>query len=203
MTGWPDLARPSVPLNSERATHEVKCWPAYFHALADGRKAFELRRDDRPYRAGDDFHVREWCPVRKDYTGRELRFTISYVLRKHPEFGLEDGFAILSFTPADLAAERAAAWCAGRDAAAAHTRTLTPTQPYDNLIRALQPPTGTDALAAMLAQAEARAMKRAAEILRARHRGLEHIREYAEAQHAADEIDAATIRAAMKKEDEE
>lgn len=102
--GWP--VTPGAP---RPKTHEIKCWPAYFHALADGRKTFELRRDDRDYRAGDTLHVREWCPTAADYTGRALTFGVSYVLRKHPEFGLEGGFAILSLTPAEVAAREAAA----------------------------------------------------------------------------------------------
>jgi hypothetical protein len=50
-------------------------------------------------------------------------------------------------------------------------------------------------LRAELATARREGMERAVAILRARHRGLEHIREWRESQHCADEI-AAAIRAA-------
>ncbi len=50
-------------------------------------------------------------------------------------------------------------------------------------------------LCAELATARREGMERAVAILRARHRGLEHIREWRESQHCADEIEAE-IRAA-------
>jgi hypothetical protein len=52
-------------------------------------------------------------------------------------------------------------------------------------------------LRAELTTARREGMEEAVAILRARHRGLEHIREWREAQHCADEIEAE-IRAAAK-----
>lgn len=52
-------------------------------------------------------------------------------------------------------------------------------------------------LNATIATARREGMERAVAILRARHRGLEHIREWREAQHCADEIEAE-IRATPK-----
>ena len=33
--------------------HNLKAWPEFFDAVADGRKTFEVRRNDRGYREGD------------------------------------------------------------------------------------------------------------------------------------------------------
>lgn len=52
-----------------KKTHELKCWPEYFDAVADGRKAFEVRRNDRDFRKGDELHLLEWLPITQQYTG--------------------------------------------------------------------------------------------------------------------------------------
>lgn len=33
--------------------HELKTWPDFFRDVADGRKKFEIRKDDRDYKVGD------------------------------------------------------------------------------------------------------------------------------------------------------
>ncbi len=75
--------------------HELKCWPEYFAAILSGEKTFELRKDDRGFRVGDVLWLREWRRLRivdgraeGEYTTRELRRTITYVLSG---LGLEAG----------------------------------------------------------------------------------------------------------------
>jgi len=34
-------------------THELKCWPTYFDAVARGEKTFEVRKNDRFFQQGD------------------------------------------------------------------------------------------------------------------------------------------------------
>lgn len=76
--------------------HELKTWQSYFHALADGTKTFELRRDDRGFQVGDTLRLRETEYGSGRYTGREERRVITYILRREEDLGLIDGFAILS-----------------------------------------------------------------------------------------------------------
>lgn len=45
-------------------THELKTFPPYFAAVAEGRKTFEVRWNDRAYQAGDMVVLREWDPAR-------------------------------------------------------------------------------------------------------------------------------------------
>jgi len=88
--------------NEERAPieHELKVWESYFHALWNGSKPFELRRDDRDFRTGDTLRLRETFYRNREYTGREIRTgPVTYILRHEPEFGLMDGFAILGLEP--------------------------------------------------------------------------------------------------------
>lgn len=90
-----------------RKEHDLKTDPEVFDAVACGQKTFEIRRDDRGFRVGDSLLLR-----RTKYTGRQMRIrpghcplvftgeterrTVSHVLRG-PVYGLEDGWAILSF----------------------------------------------------------------------------------------------------------
>ena len=64
-------------------THELKCWPEYFRAVAAGVKTFEVRKDDRTprFEVGHTLRLIEWDPATGAYTGAELTRFVSYVLR--------------------------------------------------------------------------------------------------------------------------
>lgn len=64
-------------------THELKCWPEFFEPVLSGEKTFELRLDDRAFRAGDVLWLREWTNV-GGYSGREVRRTVTYLLSGLP-----------------------------------------------------------------------------------------------------------------------
>jgi hypothetical protein len=40
-------------------THELKCWPEMFDAVAEGRKTFDVRKNDRGYQTGDRLVLRK------------------------------------------------------------------------------------------------------------------------------------------------
>ena len=61
--------------------HELKTWPVYFEALWDERKRFEIRKNDRDYREGDELLLREYDPERGEYSGREIEAKVTYVLQ--------------------------------------------------------------------------------------------------------------------------
>lgn len=75
--------------------HELKILPVFFDAVRTGKKRFELREDDRDFGTGDALILREWKPS-EGYTGREIRTEITYILRDAPEYGLLEGYCILS-----------------------------------------------------------------------------------------------------------
>jgi hypothetical protein len=79
--------------------HELKTWPKYFAEIKRGMKKFELRKDDRDFKVGDWLDLREYDPAAKKYTGRGVMVYVWSVLRNAPEFGLMDGFVILSIQP--------------------------------------------------------------------------------------------------------
>jgi hypothetical protein len=79
-------------------THELKTWPAFFQAILEGRKTFEVRRNDRGFQAGDVLRLREYEPERSGssaYTGRSLGVLVKYVL-SGTQFGVVDGFCVMA-----------------------------------------------------------------------------------------------------------
>lgn len=74
--------------------HEIKCWPEYYEALLSGEKTFEVRKDDRGYAVGDVLLISEWSPTSGEYTGREGRWEVTYVL-KGGAFGVEPGYVVM------------------------------------------------------------------------------------------------------------
>lgn len=60
-------------------THELKCWPEYFLAVASGLKTFEFRRNDRNFKVGDFLKLKEYDPARRNYSDREVIKQVSYI----------------------------------------------------------------------------------------------------------------------------
>lgn len=58
---------------------EKKIWPEYFQAIFDGKKTFELRLNDFEIAEGDILVLKEWNPMTKNYTGRELEKEVGYI----------------------------------------------------------------------------------------------------------------------------
>lgn len=58
---------------------EKKVWPEYFQKILEGKKTYELRLADFECIEGDVLVLREWNPVDKQFTGRILEKTVTYV----------------------------------------------------------------------------------------------------------------------------
>lgn len=76
-----------------RKVHYVKCEPEFFNDVIEDYKTFELRKNDRDYRPGDDMVLREYDKELGELTGREERVSIVYMLDGYP--GIEEGYCIL------------------------------------------------------------------------------------------------------------
>lgn len=61
-------------------THELKIEESYFEAIADGRKNFEIRLNDRGFQAGDSVILQEIYTKNGTYTGRQIKARIGYVI---------------------------------------------------------------------------------------------------------------------------
>jgi hypothetical protein len=83
------------------AHHVLKCWRDPFQAVWDGRKLYEIRKDDRHYMAGDRITLRECEPVVSDlgsfvhYLSREIDATIRYIT-PGGNFGLPADMCVMS-----------------------------------------------------------------------------------------------------------
>jgi hypothetical protein len=85
-------------------THRLKTWPEFFDAIADGRKTFEIRKNDRGFQTGDELVLLKWDPSGGTYfMGQEgrtanpnqaasLRVRVTYVLSG---WGIEPFFVVL------------------------------------------------------------------------------------------------------------
>lgn len=71
--------------------HRIKLSYLYFNDVQNGKKNFELRRDDRNYQVGDKLLLSE---VKDNVlTGREVEVDVVYKLADYT--GLEAGYCIL------------------------------------------------------------------------------------------------------------
>jgi len=64
---------------------EKKAWPELFEKVLDGSKRFDMRLADININKGDTLVLKEWDPKTKEYTGRELRKIVGYVLKFKPD----------------------------------------------------------------------------------------------------------------------
>jgi len=79
------------------AIHKLKTWEKYFKDVLSGLKNFELRKNDRNFKIGDELILEEYISESDFYTGRILHRRIDYIL-EGGNFGLENGFVILSIS---------------------------------------------------------------------------------------------------------
>jgi hypothetical protein len=89
--------------------HTLKSWPEFFEPVLQGKKRFELRRNDRDFQDGDHLVLREYEPGEDRFTGRELTKRVSYVMRGigsvgsiAPLKGLSMGYAILGLEDIEI-----------------------------------------------------------------------------------------------------
>jgi len=76
-------------------THELKVWPEYYEALANGTKTFEYRKNDRGFEVNQLLWLSEWNPKIEEYTKRSMLFEIQYILYGG-KMGIPEGYCIMS-----------------------------------------------------------------------------------------------------------
>lgn len=82
-----------IPWNQRRQI-EKKVLPEYYKGIRTHKKMFEIRKDEDDIKPGDILVLREWDG--KKYTGGRTRREVTAVLRNCPEYGLMEGYCILS-----------------------------------------------------------------------------------------------------------
>lgn len=78
------------------AIHRLKTWPCYFVEVISGRKNFEVRKNDRGFKTGDLLDLIEWDPDTGDFTGRQCRREVTYILDNSNPFVALGDMVIMS-----------------------------------------------------------------------------------------------------------
>ena len=73
-------------------THELKILPMYFQEVWDGKKTFEVRKNDRGYKLNDILVLKEWDGTK--YTGSAVCKRVGYMLTDTID-GIESGYCVL------------------------------------------------------------------------------------------------------------
>jgi hypothetical protein len=71
-----------------------KVLPEYYKGIMTHKKMYEIRKDEDDIHPGDILVLQEWDG--KDFTGSMARREVTSVLRDCPEYGLMEGYCILS-----------------------------------------------------------------------------------------------------------
>jgi len=74
--------------------HDLKIWPKYYNQILIGTKTFEVRKDDRNFKEGDELLLNEWNPETQDYTGRAITAIIVSKL-EGGQFGIKQGYCVM------------------------------------------------------------------------------------------------------------
>lgn len=93
------LPLPAVKIIFMTQTHKLKTHTKYFEQILEGNKTFEIRKDDREFKLGDMLCLQEFDPITKKYTGRAINMNVTSLLKNKPEFGLKEGFVLMSIQP--------------------------------------------------------------------------------------------------------
>lgn len=82
-------------------THALKCDAPFFDAVAEQRKNFEIRKQDRDFKVDDKILLQEFVVDKETekgkYTGKEQELIITDVFSDQPKMGLKQNFCIISF----------------------------------------------------------------------------------------------------------
>lgn len=85
------------PVITIEIDHQLKILPQYFQSVAIGDKSFEIRKNDRNYKVGDNIVLSEY--EEGQYTGRNILAKITYIT----DYEQKDGYVVFGIkTTLDL-----------------------------------------------------------------------------------------------------
>lgn len=77
-------------------THKLKILPQFFKEAKNGRKYFEIRKNDRDYQVGDFIVLKEHDGL--IYSGRQLTGRITFIT----DFQQQEGYIVFGWMPVRL-----------------------------------------------------------------------------------------------------
>jgi len=105
----------TIPAVECESAHQLKCWPPGYEHLLDGRRRFDVRKNDRMFKVGDVIKFREFVPKmhaakfgqdNEYYTGRNFFMRVRYILNprpdRDPDCGLVSGYVALDLEMIDV-----------------------------------------------------------------------------------------------------
>lgn len=72
--------------------HKLKIQPQYFKEICNGKKSFEIRKNDRDFKVGDKLLLQEYLSETKEYTGRVIERKITYLTN----FAQQENYVVMS-----------------------------------------------------------------------------------------------------------
>lgn len=83
--------------------HMLKSWSMFFRDILSGQRTADIRwTGDRRFKVGDTIILKEFDPIKFEYTGREHNVEITYIQtnKSNPcaisPYALQDDYAVLS-----------------------------------------------------------------------------------------------------------
>lgn len=79
--------------------HKLKCVQPYFNDIVNGKKKFEVRKDDRGYKVGDrlDLFVGSHEIVENEFGRLHVHVWVTYLMYGG-NFGVQSGYVVLGIT---------------------------------------------------------------------------------------------------------
>ena len=78
--------------------HELRCDFELFPDCVEGRKRFDIRKNDRGFRVGDVLKMLQTNRHDRDsYTGHHAFFSVDYIIQDS-NYGLKDGYCVMGIT---------------------------------------------------------------------------------------------------------
>ena len=77
--------------------HALKQETQFFEDVVNGRKLFEVRKNDHNYKVMDLIALNEWDPDNNLYTGRSCLVYIDYIL--DDEMYVKEGYVVMTIKP--------------------------------------------------------------------------------------------------------
>lgn len=75
--------------------HHIKVESKFWDRVKIGVKPWEVRLNDRDYQTGDQVVLREWSPIKKEFTEEYKLYNITYLLQGK-QYGLKKGYCIFT-----------------------------------------------------------------------------------------------------------
>lgn len=72
--------------------HKLKILPEYYNAQIEGKKNFEIRKNDRNFKVGDKLMLYEIDKKTKQKTGRLLEAQVTYIT----DYAQKEGYVVMA-----------------------------------------------------------------------------------------------------------